>query len=932
MKNLFYILLFFHSLSFSQDQSDIDHGLAFLKKSESFYQKSEYDSAYFYAKSGFELFNKIKNDSLINKATLKLVAVTDSIEEQNFYFDLLVGNSQKTKNWRLLADAYYTKGRTYFVDKESAMALPYYLKVDSISQRHNLKNETLVLSILDRADISRITFTHDGIEKAGSLMYKALELAKEIKSEELMFLSYYYLADLEGLKGNLDDAKRYLDLSFDYYLKKDDTKKVGQIYGTYVNYYNATDQLDKSEQANKDRIAYLRTKTDTLRLANALVSYGNFKRLKRNNCEQALKYYAEGKVLYEKFLKDEPDDEYRKLLQGMAACFALVNDYRSAYEYSNLAYNIKDKITKKRNQELSVKLEATYQNKQKEQEIALLQSQKKLAEQQKTNQRNLFLGGLGLTTLAGLFFFFQYRNRQKTNKKLRELDVAKSSFFTNISHEFRTPLTLILSPIDEELERNDLTETQRNKFTMIRRNSNRLLALVDQLLLLSKIETNALKLQVQNTNIHELIAAISSSFEYVFKQKHIDYKTEILANENGYLDIDFIEKILANLLSNASKYTSEHGKVNLNAYVENDRLHLKISNLGTALNEEQLKNIFKKFYQVDKHQEGYGIGLTLVKELTEAHKGHITATSDSNFVTFLVAIPIRKSTYSENEIVSVSRPEASERQIEIVADSICEDEKFKSTEKPILLIVEDHVDMRAFIKSLFNEHFDILEAENGKIGIEIAMEQIPDIIISDIMMPETDGIALVEVLKNDQKTSHIPIIFLTAKVEEEDQIKGILTGADDYITKPFSPKLIHAKIETLLSNRDKARAHYSHEVVLKPAIFSANSSEEIFFNKLQDIINSKLQETDFNVDAFSQEIGMSRMQLHRKLKATLGISASEFLRTERLKAARHLLQNSDLTISEVAYSVGFNDSNYFSKSFIKLFKISPSEFKEQSNT
>ncbi|MEZ4780153.1 MAG: response regulator [Flavobacteriaceae bacterium] len=847
--------------------------------------------------------------------------------------DAVIKTAENSKNWQLLADTYFAKGRTYFFEREHASALPYFLKVDSISKKYHLKNETLVLSILDRAEISRVAFTHDGIENAGELMYEALDLAKEIGSEELVHLTYKYLADLEGLKGNMTEAKKYLDLAFDYYLKKDDVIKVGQLYAVYIVYYNATDQLDKSEQANKNRIAYLRVKSDTLLLANALVAYGNFERRKRNDCNQALKHYEEAKALYDQFFKDQPNDEYRKLLQGMAACFALVNDHRKAYEYSELAYAIRDQLTKKKNQELSVKLEATYQTKQKEQEIALLQSQKELAEQQKSNQRNLMLAGLALTTLAGIFFFFQLRNRQKTNKKLRELDAAKSHFFANISHEFRTPLTLIQSPIDEELERKDLSEAYRNKFTLIKRNSNRLLSLVDQLLLLSKIEAKALKLQVQNTDIHELIAAISSSFEYAFKQKKINYRTEILVPQNGYLDMDFVEKILSNLLSNASKYTPQQGKVNLDSYIEKGYLHLKVSNSGSGLGKEQLANIFNKYYQTDTTNEGYGIGLTLVKELAEAHKGTVSASSDADMVAFEVRLPISKTAYTEEEIRSVAKTIPVLESPNIVSTYFYEEEEAESTssEKPILLIVEDHLDMRNFIKSLFAEDFNILEAENGHLGIEAALEHIPDLIISDVMMPKIDGITLVKTLKNDEKTSHIPIILLTAKVEEEDQIKGILTGADDYITKPFSPKLIHAKIETIFSNREKARAHYNHEVVLKPAIFSANSSEVRFFKKLQEIIDSKLQETDFNVDAFSHEIGMSRMQLHRKLKATLGISASEFLRTERLKAARNLLQTSDLTISEVAYSVGFNDSNYFSKSFIKLFKISPSEFKDQSN-
>lgn len=930
MKILIYIVLFLPMLTFSQLQPGISQGMAFLKKSESFYQKSEFDSAYYYAKKGYDLFNRIKNDSLITQATLKLMAVTDTIREQDFYFDLLVEKSKKTKNWNLLAETYFTKGRYYFFNDDPETALPFYLKVDSISKKLNLVNESIIWSVLDRSEISRRTFTKGGIEAAHDLQKEALDLAKQLKSEGLMYEVYLRLADMNGLKGNNPEMEHYLKLVYPYYKKTDDVKNLTKVYMNYMNYYYYVNDYDSAGKKLQEGIAYLRTKNDSILLARMVGMYGTYFRKRVKNCVKAIEQLKEAKLIYDK-LGINIDTNYMYLMEDMALCSAEINDYKNAYTYYQKTYEIKKELVKKRNNDLTRKLEIRYQTQKKEQEIELLKSQNELAEQQKINQRNLFLGGIGITSLFGVFFFILFRNRQKTTRKLKELDIAKSNFFTNISHEFRTPLTLIQSPIDEELEKNDLSETQRNKFTLIKRNSNRLLSLVDQLLLLSKIEANALKLQVQNTNIHELIAAISASFEYVFKQKHIDYKTEIRTQQHGYLDIDFIEKILSNLLSNASKYTSEDGKVNLDAYIDNNRLHLKVSNLGTALNAEQLQNIFNKFYQVNSHQEGYGIGLTLVKELIEVHKGNIIATSNSNLVTFLATVPIAKSAYSENEIISVSRPIPIEKQFHIQTELTDSYEVFTATEKPILLIVEDNLDMRTFVKSLFKNEFDILEAENGKVGIDIALELVPDIIISDVMMPEKDGIALVEALKNDQKTSHIPIILLTAKVEEEYQIKGILTGADDYITKPFSPKLIHAKMETLLANRDKARVHYSHEVLLKPAIFGINSAEEMFFNKLQDVINSKLQEPDFNVDAFSQEIGMSRMQLHRKLKATLGISASEFLRTERLKAARHLLQTSNLTISEVAYSVGFNDVNYFSKSFIKLFKITPSDFKNKSN-
>jgi YesN/AraC family two-component response regulator len=247
-----------------------------------------------------------------------------------------------------------------------------------------------------------------------------------------------------------------------------------------------------------------------------------------------------------------------------------------------------------------------------------------------------------------------------------------------------------------------------------------------------------------------------------------------------------------------------------------------------------------------------------------------------------------------------------------------------------LLIIDDNADVRTYLADLFKDEFGMHFGENGQEGIDLAVENVPDLIICDVMMPIKTGLELCNVLKSDERTSHIPIILLTAKAGQENEITGLETGAEDYLIKPFNAQVLRAKVDTLLNNRAKTRKYYDHEVQLKPAMFEYNKTEEKFFKKLQHIIDEKLQDPNFHVNDFCKFIGMSRMQLHRKLKATLGVTTSEFIRTERLKAARVLLKKSQLSISEIAYSAGFNDANYFSKSFKKLFKISPQEFKSQS--
>lgn len=621
-------------------------------------------------------------------------------------------------------------------------------------------------------------------------------------------------------------------------------------------------------------------------------------------------------------------------MEDIALCSKEIGDYEKASIYFERAYKLKKELVNKANSNLTRKLETRYQSKVKQHEIELLQSQNELAIQQKRNQRNLYLGGLGLTTMAGLFFFFLFKNRQKTNKKLKELGEAKSHFFANISHEFRTPLTLIQSPIDEELEKENLENSQREKFNLIKRNSQRLLNLVDQLLMLSKIEVNAVKLKVTEMDLNTPVRAILASFSYGFQKKGINFKTDANIPKKVYIDYDVFDKIVTNLISNSLKYTPEKGLVKLYLSTENKTLIFRISNSGNFLNTGDLKNIFDRFYQIDSGQQGYGIGLTLVKELTEIHKGEIKAFFDNDMLVFEVRIPVSKDSYIFEEIepqrsLEFGTRELSHEVAEVKTDDV--QSEITLTSQPQLLIVEDNNDMRDFIKSIFSGSFKIIEARNGLDGIKKATEQIPDIIISDLMMPKLNGLELTKRLKTDFKTSHIPIIILTAKADDQDKLKGLEIGVDDYIAKPFKNKILQAKVKSLIDNRSKLREYYNHEVVLKPAIFSYNKTEEKFFLKLQHIINEKLQDPNFNADSFSKYLGMNRMQLHRKLTSMLGVSASEFLRNERLKASCELLKDQNLTIAEVAYMSGFNDPNYFSKCFKDLFNITPTEYTDKSN-
>ena len=578
------------------------------------------------------------------------------------------------------------------------------------------------------------------------------------------------------------------------------------------------------------------------------------------------------------------------------------------------------------------KLETKYQTKEKEQEIALLKSQNETVEQQKRNQRNLLLGGIGITTIVGLFLFGLFRNRQKTNTKLKELDTAKSNFFANISHEFRTPLTLITNPIERTLEEDNLSDTKRQQFEMAKRNSDRLLSLVNQLLDLSKIDDGQLKLQIEKSNAIKCINALSESFTYTAKQKNINYNLNIKPyTKDVYFDKDALEKIVVNLISNAVKYTKEKGTISCDVFIKNDTLHLKVKNSSKGLSPTEIKNIFHRFYQTNEKNNGTGIGLALVKELVELHNGKIDVSSMPNeFTTFSVTLPVDKNSFKNDQFVT------SQKDTSVVIPNIgktisIEDEEFTDTNQPILLLVEDNEDVRFLLKQTFEDTYNIITAPNGEKGIELALEHIPDLIISDIMMPIKDGIELTERLKNDERTSHIPIILLTAKAGDDNKLTGIKVGADDYITKPFNSKLLITKAEKLIENRRLLQQRYSQELVLYPKDISVTNIDEQFLEKVQTILDDNLLESSFSVTDFSEAAGMSRMQLHRKLKALTGLTTTEFIRSQRLKLAAKLLQTSDINISQVGYSVGFNDHSYFAKCFKDSYKCTPTEYAKRNS-
>ncbi|WP_291862608.1 ATP-binding protein, partial [Marinilabilia sp.] len=546
------------------------------------------------------------------------------------------------------------------------------------------------------------------------------------------------------------------------------------------------------------------------------------------------------------------------------------------------------------------------------------------------------------------FFGFIVRRRERIkyerqselmqHKRIHEMDAMKIRFFTNISHEFRTPLTLIITPL-EKLVREVGDASVRDQLKLVTRNAKRLLGLVNQLLDFRKMEVQGLTLNRSQADLVAFVKEVGLSFSDLFETKTIRFS--IFANTDSLMmafDPDKMEKIVFNLLSNAFKFSQENGEVYLNleylkagseGVIDDKRGVVKIivGDKGIGIPQEKQEKVFERFFQAGDGTEqnmGSGIGLAITKEFVRLHDGEIYVKSEpGKGSVFTVELPV----VSQND---TGDPEPIK--IELSQDVQHNESHFKvekrdDSKKPLLLIIEDNEDLRFYLKENLGAQYRVVEAADGDDGLEKARSVYPDIIISDIMMPGTDGVELCRSLKSESKTSHIPLILLTAKVSSEQEAEGLEAGADDYITKPFNYEVLELKIRKQIDIRQQFRAklekqHYE----IAPGEIGVTSLDEKFIRKATRFVETNISNTELSVESFSREMGVSRGHLYNKILALTGKTPTEFIRIMRLKRGAQLLGKSQLNVGEIAFKVGFNDPKYFSRYFKDEFGVSPSEY------
>ncbi|MDA3881411.1 MAG: ATP-binding protein [Prolixibacteraceae bacterium] len=547
-----------------------------------------------------------------------------------------------------------------------------------------------------------------------------------------------------------------------------------------------------------------------------------------------------------------------------------------------------------------------------------------------------------MSLVFALMQVFLYRERIKNElvlermkaKKLHELDMLKLKFFTNISHEIRTPLSLILAPLKKLKQKTIPSNEVDSHIDIMYRNTKQLDRLINQLLDFRKLETGNLKLELLEGDIIRFFSEVIHSFDDLANDKDISLKFNAMHQHMvARFDPDKLEKIVNNLLSNAFKFTSKGGRVTVNLStifadddstpgVETDKqfIELSVRDTGQGISQKHLSKIFNRFFRATDREEqtGTGLGLAFVKDLVQLHSGKIYVESkEGKGSKFTVRIPYLKPE-SESLPANVSN--------RIDKNDQEDDRDIARISSKILLIVEDNPDVRALLRSHFQSKFRIEEATNGKEGWEATLETVPDVIISDILMPDIDGYEFCSRVKKDERTSHIPVLLLTALHSLENEKKGLACGADDYITKPFDLSILETKIDNMLEVREALKQRYNTGIRFEPKYLAVESPDEKFLVRVMDVVESNMSNSQLDIEQFALEVGVSRMQLYRKLNALTNMTVKEFIRDVRLKRAAQLLGQNKMNISEVAYAVGFKDLSHFRKCFRQLYGMSASEY------
>jgi len=848
------------------------------------------------------------------------------LDSAEYYLNKGIDITSAHPDSHMQASLYNMMGNLMKEKNDYKEAITYYLKATEIFEQTG-DDDGLTQSLSNIGNLQNLSGNY---EKALDYALKSLAIAEKINKQPSIAYSNRLLGRIYRRLGQFDNALLAYDRALRVYQTSGAKRDVAETLTSIGNIYYEKENLEKAKENYLKSLQISKTISDSANMAYSYSALGFASHELKSSKEAVL--YFDSAIRVAKQLKLYPlvMDGY----QALSELYAGQKNYELAYAYHQRYASLSDSLSQMQNKREAAALEARYQNEKKENEIRALKAENEINQlrlQKQSSQRNYLIGFLILSlTVIGMFFYL-YREKQKLNKRLATLNETQSRFFANISHEFRTPLTLIIGPLQQKIEQSP-SSAETKDFKMMHRNAVRLHRLIDEILDLSKIESGNMKIQAAEGDLKQFLKTAYASFESLANQKQINYSLQLPdTGIVGYFDRDKVEKIVYNLLFNALKFTSEGGTVQLIASVNADQLTIQVADNGPGIPEGKLPHIFDRFFQVEESASihgGTGLGLALSKELAHAHHGTLTAANQkSGGSVFTLTFPIAPG-YYRNELSPTVLSTSDFSFKTYLEDEAIYDTAFDAEiDLPVLVIAEDQSDMREFIRQVMADRYKIILAEDGKDAWDKILQHVPNLVISDLMMPGLNGNELCRKIKTHEATSHVPVILLTARADQQSKLEGLHTGADDYLTKPFDARELQARVQNLIAQREKLKSLFAHRAVPFAPVAEA-TPESQFLNKVIDILKKNFADADFGVDEFTHEIGMSRMQLHRKLKALTDKSPGDFLRLFRLEHAKRLLSTKGISVSEAAYQSGFNNLPNFSRLFKAWAGITPSEYQE----
>lgn len=886
------------------------------------------DSAIVYADMLLKMGESIDSTNLTVRSLNKLLilsSLTNNVDQFDRYKIKALALMPQLEDINTKTKIYSSIGSFLFRRNQYDDALVYYLKVDSLYIDDTPRGRGLAMAYENIGAI--YTNTYDTL----ALHYydQAEDIYESIDDQEGLNNILLQQGMFYNLTSQFDKAVAPFEAAQDFIEAYGQADALSRLYdGLIISYIN-TGQIAKARLTQKKAQIEIEKHNDpNLSMTFHIVSGEFF--YKSENYNQALFHFNEG-MKYAEDIDQISAGNQEEILKGIKKTHAALGNWQKAYLYGESFQTLSDSLTKKRNYDKYQQLESKFQNQKKTEEIALLKVENELTAQRSRTSQIIYSTLIGLISLTAIGLYLLYRNRQKTNEKLKELDQFKQSLFTSISHEYRTPLTVI-EGLSRRLMRNATFDTEDLKsLNAIMNNSKRLKSLTNQIIDLNTIDAGKMTLDYVNGDIYRLLRDYGQLFESFTSSKrqtmHLDIPSVPLQMD---FDEEKIQTILYNLISNAYKFTPDGGNIYLKAKAKVNNLIITVVDDGAGISKQDVAHIFDRFFMGgQKVDNSSGIGLSLVKELAELMDGTVSVYSEINEgSTFSVSLPIRNKV---NTPASMNLIEPFVQRNISMNDAVAISTLEQGAERPKLLVVEDNSDIQYYLNTLLHSNFEIFSAENGLQGLEVLANEDIDLILSDLMMPEMDGFEFSQRAKSNKDTSHIPIITISAKNSDEAKAKALSIGIEHYIVKPFSESELVSIIQNVMQKR-KIQMKALSDIL---DIQSAKKTNEHLQQKDLDLISTiqkiVLSESDIQtVTQLASSVHLNSKMLQSKIKSLTGLTVNQYINHIRLKKAQELLRNSTLTISEIAYEVCYKDPAYFSRIFKKQLGLSPKDYKEQN--